>query len=332
MNHDASRKLRSHPGINYKFYCGVLVVAYASITSYSYTTLKAINKNKSSTTKTTSNTPLINPLLGPRLELVHIPKTGGTWMEQAYAQSVYKGRWGACHFMHPKISLGMTKGALECPPAPFSAKLLYNYNHDTLKKTKFGCFGESHWWHVPPWLFDDEVAPENNPYHDADRFAVVRDPYDKVVSEYYWRHTVELKLPLKTLTKEHMNNWVKEMITNRFQYFNHTAHWIESHDYCRWNNHWVPQSLYIFHPTSKKQIVKHILFYEEGLHLQFQKLMSDYGLNVTLPRVSKALQRSVQHDRWPIDALSLQNRQFIEALYYQDFHNFGYSFLPTLDD
>ena len=126
-----------------------------------------------------------------------------------------------------------------------------------------------------------------------------------------------------------MNEWVKNMLQPRLQYVNTTPDdnnpWTMK-DYCKQSGHWVPQYQYIFNPQNK-QVVKHVLRMEH-LQEQFDKLMLEYNLNITLPHVMKSNKPSSSSQqrirRLTSQDLSLENQKLIESIYAQDFDAFEY--------
>jgi hypothetical protein len=116
-----------------------------------------------------------------RLEFVHITKTGGSIIESVGYK--YGILWGACHYMSIK--------AVECdgPDINYTAPDFKSYRLQSP-------------WHTPPKILrqyvNDATAPfDQYPYHDADLFTVVRNPYDRIVSEYYcpWQGFHSIKYP-----------------------------------------------------------------------------------------------------------------------------------------
>lgn len=109
------------------------------------------------------------------LELVHIPKTGGTALETAAAAAGI--RWGACHYLELK-ELGC------CAPD---------------RKTKpFQLM-----WNWPSTMLGEDRIPEN-------QFTVVRDPYTRCVSAFYckWEGFKGTGIVNQTV----FNQWIQDKI------------------------------------------------------------------------------------------------------------------------
>jgi len=102
------------------------------------------------------------------LKFFHIPKAAGTAIE--HVAGLQLGiPWGSCLFNHkPKRNIcRYPKDSIEWPR---------NYG----------------WWHLPAQLFP---MANSNPYDGAELFAVIRDPFDRLVSEVgaiklYKRHSL----------------------------------------------------------------------------------------------------------------------------------------------
>jgi len=107
-----------------------------------------------------------------RLEFVHIPKTGGTVIESIAAD--HNITWSICHFGYPQSIARISLNLTHCPPG--------SLKHMWPKEPKHN---NCPWWHVPPQYLE-WYDPDINPYAGADLFAVVRNPYDRVISHYYY--------------------------------------------------------------------------------------------------------------------------------------------------
>ena len=90
------------------------------------------------------------------LKFFHVPKAAGTAIEHVAGEQMGLP-WGSCLFNHkPKRDIcTYPKDSIEWPR---------NYG----------------WWHLPAQLFP---MAQSNPYKGAELFAIIRDPFDRLVSE-----------------------------------------------------------------------------------------------------------------------------------------------------
>lgn len=107
-----------------------------------------------------------------RLDFVHIPKTAGTALELAALGMNIS--WGYFHF-------GSLSREENLPPDNFREKILSNAKVNNVKSFTHAP------WHVPIQLVKDFTYSSGSPYEDSDIFVVVRDPYEKLLCEYYYR-------------------------------------------------------------------------------------------------------------------------------------------------
>jgi hypothetical protein len=284
-----------------------------------------------------------------RLEFVHIPKTAGTSIENAMSTQL-NGRWGVCHFFDQQTSVRASKGSLSCPPPPQPHPRRHNDDNDNnsnahgyglyLPYKEFGSriapqfTNGCELWHVPSWLYTDRLPDAYNPYADADLFTVIRNPYDRIISEYYWKFTIE-STTSPVLTVEHMNQWIQKVLSTRIQFVNTYYPWSQP-SYCDNGGHYVPQYQFVYHPkdrhnTNNKPIIQHILRME-SLSNDFATLMNVYNLSLTLPHVMKGKTSSASSSRkFNVQDLTVKTLQIIEKVYHQDFDAFNYTKLsPSL--
>lgn len=175
-----------------------------------------------------------------RLEFVHIPKTGGTVIESTAAQ--YGIVWTICHFAQPHIPPLISNNETHCPLNSLK------YGWPTIDK-----YNQCPWWHVPAVYF--ECCQPVNPYAGAvdvvddrskqddddddddtvgavDLFVVVRNPYERIISEYYYFHTHVLSKEdeddqndvktLNTFVTNHLRPFITQSAALTWQYVSYT--------------------------------------------------------------------------------------------------------------
>lgn len=153
-----------------------------------------------------------------RLSFVHVPKTGGTSIEAAGGGHHRLGlRWGSCAFESDTYARRTW-----CPAPKKAAPTLTPYynnknnsNNNRNSTTGGGASsagsagvggggGGGKWptmalWHTPPSRFPLAGV---DPYLGSETFAVVRDVYDVIVSEFYWRCRTQMPTPSESLNEE----------------------------------------------------------------------------------------------------------------------------------
>ena len=258
----------------------------------------------------------------PRLELLHIPKTGGTTIERSATEQANIA-WGACHFMVPWDL---------CPRkivTPKPSKMLPPVNK------------KGDWWHYPLDLLPDSNntttlrLPSSSPYHnlapgnqppscraeeqELHFFAVVRNPYTRAISEFYYQAGQAFVNNQRMLhRKRFLNKWISEKVKAYRRHRDDPS--------LGWDArvlHWIPQYEYIFDKLGRRR-VRHILRFE-NLTSDFMELASMYNLNITLlditeksgsiPVASRVGPRDLEHDV----------RVELEQLFARDFALGGYS-------
>ena len=243
---------------------------------------------------------------GP-LNFFHIPKTAGTAVEEAAAKQSIP--WGSCRFYHkPKRDI--------CP---------YPKGPDWPKHVGY--------WHLPAYLFP---LVGSNPYQSTDLFAIVRDPYERMVSEFYYICTLKVKdwrpdqcdNRTRLFEEDYMNLWLTKKLQSRES---KTAT-----GYLADNSHFTPQHEFLLGPHQVR-VVDHVLRMDDpnmSLSEQFARLMAAYGMpsNMTLPYMG-AISAG---ERNTTDHLTTQNLQhstldWIHRHYSEDFDRLGYPRIKNLN-
>ena len=223
----------------------------------------------------------------PRLEFLHIPKTGGTTIEETATMQANIA-WGSCHF-----HLNYRKPWKICPrklitPTKSSSPSTKKWpKHKLLRNL----------WHYPlHWLENNHTITvrhiPSNPYHNlaargnippascsvVDQelrfFAVIRNPYERAISAYYYQ--AEFKHKKKLQYQKFMNKWIYKQCVEYRKYSNDP----NIIGYENRSVFYIPQYEYIFDNHGRRR-VQHILHFENLTH-EFNELMNMYNLNISL--------------------------------------------------
>lgn len=276
--------------------------------------------NKSSRSNSSNNH-------GKRLEFVHITKTGGSAIEKAGIKDGVT--WGACHYMN------ITEVGCSAADLPYKAP---NYQSYALTSP----------WHTPPKLLKRYVAAEQYPYSDADLFVVIRNPYSRVISEYYcpWlgfqakfrKDTVHTKDPNDPAV---MNEWVQSTLTRlskALEEFNNKeegdvpkkqAKGVNEDKYILAQKHHIAQAEYVY--DGDKVVVKNVVHYE-NLSSEFDALMKEYGINTSLPSKEKSgVYTAKNKSRLSHTDLYPETIALINKFAKDDFDKFGYQMVEKFE-
>ena len=233
------------------------------------------------------------------LTFFHIPKTAGTAIEHAAAER--KIPWGSCLFNHkPKREI---------------CRRLYPKTEEWPQYIG--------WWHLPTQFFP---LAESNPYQGGELFGVIRDPYDRMVSEFYYICTLKVTdwrpdqcNRTRLFEKDYMNEWLTNKLKNR-ETGNSTA-------YLKDNGHFTPQYEFIVGPHEVRML-DYVLRLDDSLNSDFARLMKAFGLDkVRLQKLNAigAEERDKQTNLG-VDDLNQTTLTWIHQRYPMDFqHLFKYS-------
>jgi len=248
------------------------------------------------------------------LNFLHIPKTGGSSILNLSAQNGYN--WADCLFPSSWRDR-------ECPPDTIAVNIP-PHPHG------------APWWHTPI-----QYLPAPNPYADQDVFAVVRNPYERAVSEYYYycrfhkdycfgddRNSTGTNA--KNDTTDRLNAKLQAILWQVARAKKNTP------DYYAYWGHWIPQYDYFYDTTKnnvvdeqqqqpQKRLVAHLL-HTERLHDEFAALMTAYNYNLTLPVERNRSRKDLGAKHGAAD-LTAKTMKLIEVVFEKDFALGGYEML-----
>ncbi|KAL3935563.1 MAG: hypothetical protein SGBAC_008942 [Bacillariaceae sp.] len=197
------------------------------------------------------------------LVFVHIPKTAGSTIEDVGAKT--KLSWGSCRFNHrPKRAL--------CK----KPKMLYPNEFEWPMKVGY--------WHIPPYYFP---LMGSNPYRNVDLFAIIRDPLERLLSEFYYVCRKKLKPEYwdiidcnrtRVHEPEYLNYWLRREINNSKSSLDMTR---TAKDVLFRNGHYTPQYDFLVSPDQVRMV--DYVMHMKNLKDEFQPLMDAYGINAAMP-------------------------------------------------
>ena len=250
------------------------------------------------------------------LNFVHIPKTGGSSIVQTGID--HNISWGDCLFQY-------SWPGRYCPTKPAEEW--------PIDKQQMGRV----WWHLP---IQHLPKDKPNPYENYDLFAVVRNPYDRAISEFYYRCKI---FPRQCRGHDGpqgatvLNNYITAALKvvlratpGSPEYFHHWGHWIPQYDF--FFDHNINNDDNNNHSKPQQQMMVQHLLHNEYLNKEFDALVQAYGLhNMTLPKERKKSRADTTTNgagaQLTVANLTLETIKLIEVVYQKDFDIGNYPML-----
>jgi hypothetical protein len=133
------------------------------------------------------------------------------------------------------------------------------------------------------------------------KFSIVRNPYDRLLSEYYWNPSHNLGYKYGKSKKHFLENVSK--IVKKKRYFDNI-----------YNDHFIPQFLFLY--NKNKLLVDQLFKYEDLKWVSFY-LKKKLNIKREFPYLNKS---NIKKEDW-----NEEEKELIYNLYKNDFVYFGYN-------
>ena len=172
-------------------------------------------------------------------------------------------------------------------------------------------------WHVPSIYF--EKTGLNDLLKHSKLFTVVRDPFTRVISEFYcpWGGYKSKIYSIKELKEINnvidFNRWINitlNKISNKIASGTPVT------------GHWTPQNYYLYDNRKNKIVNDENILHFENIGPEFDALMTRNGYSFSFSEIPKM--NEAENKRFTVDDLSEENKELIRQIYAEDFRLFGY--------
>lgn len=144
------------------------------------------------------------------------------------------------------------------------------------------------------------------------KFTIVRNPWDRVVSAYFF-----LK---KGGFSAKDSEWFNEELKNYSSFEEFVINWVNEHNIWKWH-HFRPQHHYLLDSGRKLNI--DFIGYFENIEEDFKLITTELNLDLSLPSTNKS------HHRCYMDYYNEETKEIVRKAYANDIKLLGYTFDNT---
>lgn len=244
------------------------------------------------------------PLTKKDLLFVHIPKNAGTSIEKTAASEGLN--WGYCLFESnkKKKKKARSNNPSICPTENELSTIIHEKPLET----------NSPYWHYPV-----QYLPKNiqRLYKSATLFAVVRNPYERFISEYYYICSVYKNVFRACHADPNDATLLNQVLVKQFNKVKQCKR-KNTECYYMMGGHFIPQYDFIFDAYGNR-MVDHVLHFE-NIEEEFDELMSENNYE-DMDLSKKENQRKVRTKKsvLDVDDLDKSTVELINELYSEDF-------------
>jgi hypothetical protein len=235
---------------------------------------------------------------------IHIPKTAGTSIEKIFYEN------GGC----------------------VSSCFFRKYNKSIIKNKKYNNISL---WHIPLQFLNQEFI--NNILENKIIFAIVRNPYERIISDFkFWIQYYNERL--SKFNKKQLNNKEKYLMisikklynndytinkTNLNKFINNILN--KTDLYTLLDGHFIPMIEYVLVKGSnnKLKVFPNKILKIEDLNNEFNDFINSYQLNIPLNSAKKT-KNNITKDLLSIKDLNNESINLINKIYIYDFKFFKY--------
>ena len=171
-------------------------------------------------------------------------------------------------------------------------------------------------------ILESHASNQFDPYLTSDLFAVIRSPYDRLLSAYYHWETMHHDLG-QSNSAGLMNRLISESLDA-----------VEL-DILYRGGHYIPQYMFVYDvPTAtstilnKRKIVQHVLHFE-NITSEFNELMNQYYEHDSVSLLNSKASKRKRHIKASLTKfdIDVENRKRINQFYANDFKAFGFEMM-----